>query len=167
MIHKFTNVLGQKENIRNYKFTDSALAIICFGCRKRLKQIRQRHLWFQQSFHKLKEEMDVVSFIRLSRYLKALMEILITKREKKMVLGLRQLNLKQVENEQDMNKFLKYGKDGIDSVSTQYIKQFFSLYEVQTLIKDIKKHRVKETELSLLRHLGLGKNIDKLLEFQS
>jgi len=48
---------------------------------------------FVTSYDKLLEEMDVVDFVRSMRYLKALMKILLSKREHQLLLRLRGLNL--------------------------------------------------------------------------
>lgn len=76
-------VLGQKTHQQyEYTFKDSIMYAMCFCCPKKYsRQYKLRHRIFVSSYDKLLEEMDVVDFVRNMRYLKALIKVVLTKRE--------------------------------------------------------------------------------------
>ena len=80
------------------------------------------------SYEKLLEEMDVVDFVRSMRYMKALMRVLLSKREHQLVLRLRGLNLQRQLSLMDINQtligfsnFYSFRKSGIEKVHAEYV----------------------------------------------
>lgn len=60
--------------------------------------------------------MDVVTFIRNQRYLSALLEVLLSKRENLLIYGLRSIDLDKrfKASKTNYQNFLEYGRKGID-----------------------------------------------------
>jgi len=71
--------------------------------------------------------MDVVDFVRSMRYLKALMRVLLSKREHQLILRLRGLNLQKQLWLMDINQsligsnFYSFRKSGIEKVHAEYV----------------------------------------------
>lgn len=97
LIDMFMRVLGQKNHqSQKYGFKDSIMYGCCIFCPKRCgKKYKQRHRMFSTSYDKLLEEMDVVEFVRSMRYLKALMKVLLSKREHQILWRMRAINLQE------------------------------------------------------------------------
>ncbi|TNV84198.1 hypothetical protein FGO68_gene7891 [Halteria grandinella] len=164
-VNRYLSVLGQKTETANaYGFTDS-IAFYLFSkipaARKLFSLKFKRHQLFMASYQKILQEMDVISFIRNQRYLTALMEIFLSKRESKIMLRLRQVNVfdemkKNVLGSSQLHKYLNFGHStNVSKVSRNYVDQFFKLHEVRQIILDVQEGNATEKELALLRYLGL------------
>ena len=99
----------------------------------------------------------MVEFIRNMRYLKAMMKILFSQRENKIMYRLRQINVEDSKSlNTDVNRMLPFHRNGIETVSSKYVKQFFSEKEAKDLILDFYNGRHTQKEEDLLRYFGLG-----------
>jgi hypothetical protein len=82
------------------------------------------------SYDKIQEEMDVIDFIRNQRYLKALIQVILTKREKLLLYRLRQMDIsKEISwvNKTHSEKFEDerykvYKREGVDKASIEYLQ---------------------------------------------
>ena len=77
--------------------------------------------------------MDVISYIRNQRYLKALLRTFLTARENKIMLRLRQIRIEPSQSD-EKNELADSKTLHKDKVSSEYIDQFFKLEEVKILL---------------------------------
>jgi len=78
-------LLGQKEDYLEYSFKDVFKYTFCICLRKRLRQQDRRHEKFIASYDKVKEELDLVAYVRNQRYLLNLVKALLSDREQRLL----------------------------------------------------------------------------------
>lgn len=107
--------------------------------------------------------MDVIDYIRNQRYLKALIQILLTSRERMLLLRLRQIDISKdvewVEKTQsqkfESERFSSFKRRGVDKASLEYLNQFFKSPDIVNLVRDLKNNEATQKEMDLLSYLGL------------
>jgi hypothetical protein len=124
----------------------------------------KRHKTFMASFDKIQEEMDVIQFIRNQRYLKALIQVLLSKREKTLLYRLRQIDIskdvgwidKTHSERFEDERYRLYKGAGVEKASIECLQQFFERPDIIRLVKDYRDNKVNDREMALLAHIGLN-----------
>lgn len=85
-----------------------------------------------------------------------------------MLLSLRQINLKNLMTQESKKKYMDFKdeKGIVQAVHEDYIKQFFSGYEIKELMNDVEDSKLDILEPSILKYLGLEDDTKSLCELQ-